>query len=60
MHWHMKSRVVWIGKGDKNTKYFHKFVAQRKQKIIIWELWDEEGRQVKKLVRWKIWGETFW
>jgi hypothetical protein len=48
MEWRMKSRVTWDSEGDKNTKFFHNFVAHYKHKNTIWDLMDEEGRRINK------------
>ncbi|XP_075658987.1 uncharacterized protein LOC142628835 [Castanea sativa] len=41
--WHQRSRVLWYGHGDRNTKYFHSKASQRKKKNSISGLWDESG-----------------
>jgi hypothetical protein len=41
--WRLRSRAIWIEKGDKNTKFFHKFASQRRCQNTIWDIADEEG-----------------
>jgi hypothetical protein len=41
--WRQKSRAIWIKCGDKNTKFFHKYVSYRRNKKFIWEIQDESG-----------------
>jgi hypothetical protein len=41
--WRLRSRAIWIEKGDKNTKFFHKFASQRCSHNSIWDLSDEDG-----------------
>jgi hypothetical protein len=41
--WRLRSRDIWIEKGDKNTSFFHKFASQRCSHNTIWDLTDEEG-----------------
>ncbi|XP_071912409.1 uncharacterized protein [Coffea arabica] len=33
--WRQKARVKWIWEGDKNSKYFHSLVAERRAKTVI-------------------------
>lgn len=48
LDWRIKSRATWIAEGDSNTKYFHHFVAYRKQKNTIWDLTDAGGDKIHK------------
>jgi hypothetical protein len=41
--WRLRSRAIWIEKGDKNTKFFHKFASQRRCQNTIWDIVDDEG-----------------
>lgn len=41
--WFMRSRVSDIQNGEKNTKYFHHKVSQRKRKNCIHGLYDSSG-----------------
>jgi hypothetical protein len=42
--WRLRSRVVWLKCGDKNTNFFHNFSSFRRNKNHIWEISDEEVR----------------
>jgi hypothetical protein len=41
--WRLRSRAIWIAKGDKNTKFFHKYASQRRCQNTIWDITDDEG-----------------
>ena len=41
--WQQRAKVQWLGLGDRNTKYFHTKVSERKKKNTILGLVDEEG-----------------
>jgi hypothetical protein len=41
--WRLRSRAIWIEKGDKNTKFFHKYATHRRSQNTIWDISDEEG-----------------
>ncbi|XP_050280875.1 uncharacterized protein LOC126721848 [Quercus robur] len=41
--WQQRSKVQWIGLGDRNTKYFHTKASRRKKKNTITRLMDERG-----------------
>jgi hypothetical protein len=44
--WRLRSRAIWIEKGDKNTRFFHRFASQRCSQNTIWDLTDEEGNLI--------------
>ncbi|XP_028093924.1 uncharacterized protein LOC114294022 [Camellia sinensis] len=33
--WHQKSRMLWAGNGDKNTRFFHIMASRRRRKNLI-------------------------
>jgi len=41
--WQQKKWVVWLKCGDRNTKYFHHYASNRKNRKRIWELHSEAG-----------------
>ena len=41
--WQKRSKVQWMGLGDRNTKYFHTKASERKKKNIISKIMDERG-----------------
>ena len=41
--WQQRSRVQWLGLGDRNTKYFHSKASERRKKNTITGLMDENG-----------------
>ena len=41
--WQQRSRVQWLGEGDRNTKYFHHRASERRRKNAIVGLWNDEG-----------------
>ena len=41
--WHQRSKVQWLGLGDRNVKYFHTKASDRRRKNIISCIMDEEG-----------------
>lgn len=42
-YWRAKSRVQWIREGDKNTKFFHGKVRERRRANCLTGIEDEEG-----------------
>ena len=47
MIWRQKSRVLWLRKADRNSKYFHALVKQRRARNRITQLLDENGNVVE-------------
>ena len=43
--WQQRSKVQWLGLGDRNTKYFHSKASDRKRKNTINCILDEEGNR---------------
>ena len=41
--WQQRSRVQWLGLGDRYTKYFHSKSSERRKKNTIFGLRDENG-----------------
>ena len=41
--WQQRSKVQWMGLGDRNTKYFHSKASERKKKNTINKIMDENG-----------------
>ena len=41
--WQQRSRVQWLGEGDRNTKYFHHRDSERRRKNAILGLWNDVG-----------------
>lgn len=41
--WQQKSRVKWLQDGDRNTKYFHSIVAERRAKAVIHRIKSSSG-----------------
>jgi hypothetical protein len=44
--WRLKSRVLWLSGGHKNTNFFHKYASFRRSINSIWDLFDDEGNKV--------------
>ena len=44
----LKSRVLWINKGDANTNFFHSFTSARRNYNAIWSLNDKYGNVVSE------------
>jgi len=44
--WRLKSRALWIQKGDDNTKYFYYYVKHLKHTNSLWQLEEYDGRHV--------------
>lgn len=47
----MRSRAIWLKKGDDNTKFYHKFVNGCKAINTIWKLAREQGELVNTFPR---------
>ena len=44
--WKQKARVRWLELGDKNTKFFHSVVKQRRLQSIVHGVRDEQGNWI--------------
>ncbi|KAI9101525.1 hypothetical protein K1719_023769 [Acacia pycnantha] len=42
-YWWQRSRISWLNSGDKNTKFFHTSVIQRRQRNKILRLKNDSG-----------------
>lgn len=42
--WDQRSRVLWLSKGDNNTKYFHTKATKRFRKNTIMGIRAQDGR----------------
>lgn len=42
--WKQRAKQFWLGEGDKNTKFFHKFASVRKERNKLKRLKDEQGQ----------------
>ncbi|KAI9113241.1 hypothetical protein K1719_015766 [Acacia pycnantha] len=43
VYWWQRSRIMWLNSGDKNTRFFHSSVVQRRQRNKILRLKDDRG-----------------
>jgi hypothetical protein len=41
--WRLRSRALWMKKGDKNTSFFHKYATQRRIQNSIWDITNDDG-----------------
>jgi hypothetical protein len=41
--WRLRSWAIWIDKGDKKSKFFHKFTSQRRCQNTIWDIANDAG-----------------
>ncbi|XP_027093582.1 uncharacterized protein [Coffea arabica] len=47
LFWKQKARVKWLQEGDRNTKFFHSTVKQRRVHFIIHKIKNEQGEWVE-------------
>eukprot|EP00253_Pinus_taeda_P002472 PITA_02472 len=38
--WRLKSQVIWLKEGDRNTKFFHWYANSRRERNAIWKISD--------------------
>ena len=43
----LKSRVLWLVEGDRNTKFFHMYASHRKNINTIFEIKNGQGNMVR-------------
>jgi len=53
--WRLKSRALWLEKGDKNTKKFHRYANARRARNFIWKIKDERTTQPPLRRKFLIW-----
>jgi hypothetical protein len=41
--WRLKSKALWLEKGDESSKFFHQFANYRKYVDIIWKVTKNDG-----------------
>jgi len=41
--WRQKSRIRWLKDGEKNTKFFHKTMVQRRMHNLISHIQNDQG-----------------
>lgn len=48
--WNQRSRVLWLSKGDNNTKYFHSKATKRFRRNTIMGIRDSSGRWLDQMM----------
>lgn len=47
MYWGQRARIKWLNEGDKNTKFFHASVIQRRRRNRIYRIQNNRGEWVE-------------
>jgi hypothetical protein len=42
--WRQRAKMHWLKEWDKNTRFFHECVKQRRRRNVISQIEDEDGR----------------
>jgi hypothetical protein len=50
--WRQKSRVQWLKEGERNTKFFHRSVMQRRHSNRITHLTSDTGEHIPTMKTW--------
>eukprot|EP00253_Pinus_taeda_P033170 PITA_33170 len=45
--WRQKSRIRWLKEGEKNTKFFHKTMVQRRMHNLISHIHNDQGERIE-------------
>jgi len=48
IHWRKKSRIRWLKEGERNTKFFHRTIVQRRMHYNISFIQNQEGARLEK------------